>query len=333
MGDIYNIIGRVLSGEASVKDKADLDTWILESEENENIYESLVYAYENKGVNSDVSQRNSALKLIKDRIKNEAEAKTGKLFSLKWYSAVASIVLIVSLGGALNYQLNKPFSYINTLGYTVEKSFAGEQKTVLLSDGTKIFLNGDSRFKYKSFTNSEKRIVGLDGEAFFDVARNEKKPFLIELSNAGIQVLGTSFNVKSYADDIEIETSVKTGKVAFSLKNKFFSFKKSKTIFLEKGQKGIINKNDESLKSGLNKNEFAWMNNKLVFENTSLFNISKALYRTYGAVFEFENEGLKELKITAKFENENLDEILKMLEMTKGFSFEKREEIIFISKK
>ena len=119
-------------------------------------------------------------------------------------------------------------------GQSFQKQNAkGVKSTIELADGSKIWLNADSKVQYPALFNGSTREVYLNGEAFFDIAKNPSKPFIIHLSNGTVRVLGTSFNIKAYDNEPVVETSVATGKVAFipKLKNN----QRADTVFLTAG--------------------------------------------------------------------------------------------------
>jgi ferric-dicitrate binding protein FerR (iron transport regulator) len=118
----------------------------------------------------------------------------------------------------------------------VEKQNAkGVKSTITLPEGSKIWLNADSKLSYPVAFNDKTREVYLRGEAFFDIRKNPDKPFIIHLANGTIHVLGTSFNVRAYDDEDKIETSVSTGKVAFIPKSPRQT--RPDTVFLTRDKK------------------------------------------------------------------------------------------------
>ena len=228
----------------------------------------------------------------------------------------ASVVTFISLGALSYYEISDPFSHLNLIGYDLIEADAGEQQSQILADGSTVYLNGDSRLKYKIDSESTERKLYLEGEAFFDVARDESKPFVIGLEDSKVQVLGTSFNIQAYPEDEQISTSVITGRVAFEAS-------RSESLILVPGNKGVINKSKNSIdKLDVdNSKDIAWVGKTLYFNNASVSEMSKSLYRMYGVKIKLVDGSLEDLRITAKFENENIDEIFKILEMTNEFSY------------
>ncbi|WP_165835936.1 FecR family protein [Marinifilum breve] len=337
MNKINQLIAKHFAGEISDKEASQLGDWLKASAENEKLFNDLKGEWENLELKSSISDRFRVLNKVKARI--EAEEKQDvkvvrNLFNSSWYRIAASVIVLISISAISWDQIQNPFSIINTLGYEVSTCDAGDQKEILLSDGSQVFLNGDSRVKYKKNLAGEERNVYLQGEAFFDVARNEQKPFVIGLKKAEVKVLGTSFNVKAYPEDEKMETSVLTGKVAFKRTEGFLN-RNQESMYLVPGEKGVVDRSNKSIDKLHvdNKLDVAWMNKDLHFENTSLLEITRTLYRMYGVNFKFMDGSLKDLKITANFENEKLEEVIKILEMTSEFSYKMENNLVTLGAK
>jgi len=220
----------------------------------------------------------------------------------KWGLA-ASVLLMVSL--TLSYLQNN--SKAETL--TVVSGY-GETKEVLLSDGSLIFLNSGSTLSYPSEFNTENRKVKFKGEAFFDIKSNPEKPFLVEMPNTVVKVLGTSFNCNTHSKN-EIESvSLKTGKVNFIVDNKEYNLKPGERFEFNTVSKELTRKTIEASSIG------NWQLGYLNFENSSIREIAKCLERKYDVNIEVGNEVGQNQKINLAIENESLTEILEILKLT-----------------
>ena len=333
MSEIHHIINKVLANSASKEEQNLLDMWLREKPENQHSFDLKRQQWEEMLLVVDVEDKKRVFANIKNKINQDSKLidfaeRIKRKSSWGWMRIAASVVSIISLGALSYYEISDPFSHLNLVGYDLVEANAGVQKIQVLADGSTIYLNGDSRLKYQIDNDSEERKLYLEGEAFFDVARDESKPFVIGLEKSQVQVLGTSFNIQAYPDDEYIATSVVTGKVAFERR-------KDKSLILLPGNKGIINKHQKSIEKYDvdNSRDMAWMNKALYFENTSLSDMAKSLYRMYGVNLKFTDGSLKNLKITAKFENEKIEEILKILEMTNEFSYMTDNELVLIGRK
>ena len=206
---------------------------------------------------------------------------------------------------------------------TLEKRNAKGIKSILqLSDGSKIWLNADSKLKYPEVFKGDAREVYLNGEAFFDVAKSKGHPFIIHLASGTIQVLGTSFNVRAYDNEPVVETSVATGRIAFIPKYRT-SRKKQDTIYLAPDHKAsytfAADEVHTSATSG--KEDKAWTEGKLIFHGMTMEQIAVELERNFGKKVVFVDNGPKAFVFTGSFENNTLDEIMYYLTITKNFSY------------
>jgi len=333
MSEIHHIITKVLANSASEEEKNLLSNWLGEKPENRASYELRREQWEEMLLVVSTEDKKRVFADIKNRIhqdekvidfKNHVSPKK----TWGWMKIAASVVSLISLSALSYYEISDPFSHLNLIGYDLVEADAGVLNNHLLADGSTVYLNGDSRLKYKIDSEASERKLYLEGEAFFDVARDETKPFIIGLEESQVQVLGTSFNVKAYPGDEQIATSVITGRVAFGNE-------KAKTLILIPGNKGIIDKSQNSI-SKLdvdNSRDVAWMERTLNFENTNLSDMAKSLYRMYGVKIKLTDGSLEDLKITAKFEDEKIEEILKILEMTNEFSYKHENDRVLIGKK
>jgi transmembrane sensor len=191
----------------------------------------------------------------------------------------------------------------------------GQKSMLLLADGTKVWLNADSRLNYaKDFGTGSTREVYLEGEAFFDVASNPAKPFLVHTSAISIKVLGTAFNVKSYAIDKTIETTLVHGKV--SINKKGSNDQEDGVLVLKPNQRAIYSKKSNTVNVEQVKAERAtsWRYDKLIFDETPFADALAQLERWYDVSIHVEQGGDLTCGLTAEIENEKLEDVLKLLE-------------------
>ena len=248
---------------------------------------------------------------------------------LKWMSAAAIIVISISV---FFYTWNKPPQ--KTGDTLVQKQNAkGIKSTIVLTDGSKIWLNADSKIEYPEVFTGDTREVYLNGEAFFEVAKNPVKPFIIHLANGTVKVLGTSFNVRAYDNEKIVETSVATGKVAFIPKYEK-SGKKQDTIFLTPDNKVRYSLIKEEIitQPTASAEDKAWTEGKLIFRATLFEEIAVELERNFGKKIVFKNEEARNYRLTGSFQNNTLAEILFYLSKTKAFSYTISDEEIVISR-
>ncbi|NML21980.1 DUF4974 domain-containing protein [Pseudoflavitalea sp. G-6-1-2] len=234
--------------------------------------------------------------------------------------AAASVIIIAAAGWLLLRQGNKPAT--ETLAAISTE--AKQQKNLILPDGTKIWLNSNSKLSYRSSYASKNREVYLEGEAFFDVAPNAELPFSIHSSDLTVQVLGTSFNVRSYQNDSEIDVAVATGKVAVMASGQQQVISPGNLISWHK-QNGGFEKRTIAI-NDIN----AWSTGWMVFDEETLESVCHALERAYGVNIHFENPALRNKKITLKQRHEQLNNVLTVMSITSGIQYRRQGNEIWI---
>jgi transmembrane sensor len=231
----------------------------------------------------------------------------------------------------------------------------GSKTQIKLPDGTLVILNADSKLTYPDNFLGNTREVNLEGEAFFEVTHNPEKPFIVHTKLMDIRVLGTVFNVRSYADDNTSEASLLKGSIQITLKNR-----KDEKIMLVPDEKisvsnlavldpiekntmktaaestdvvnepsVAIDKIDYDTKDKT-ANEVAWTQNKLVFNNEDFEKIVLTLERWYGKQIVIKDLRLKGQRFTGKFKNESLEQVLKAFQLSYNFKYKTENNIIII---
>ncbi|GAA3649259.1 FecR family protein [Flavivirga jejuensis] len=200
----------------------------------------------------------------------------------------------------------------------------GKRSKVILSDGSVVHLNAGTTFVFPENFDSKERAVFLSGEAFFEVAANKEKPFIVKTieENFSIEVLGTKFNVSAYPIDSDILTVLTEGKVAITEKN---IFRTQKTI-LKPGQLASWNKNEErvDVKDVNTDNYTLWTSGLLYFESASIVNIVRKIERFYNVSIVFDNMiEAKHVNVSGKLDlNDKIEQTLENLTITTKFKFE-----------
>lgn len=206
------------------------------------------------------------------------------------YAAVVLFAVVISGIGAYKYFNPKLVALANN----------SNQNTVIttLPDGTTIYLGQNSTITYEKRFVGKSRNVKLEGEAFFDVAKNPDKPFVIETKAASVKVLGTSFNLKS-TNSTNFELSVVEGKVGINLNSN-----KNENVIAIAGDKVMAKDNklirERVLSFRTTKNSMV----RLQFQDESLNSIINVINKTYGSSLQLSGEGLKNKKISVTFEND-----------------------------
>ena len=194
----------------------------------------------------------------------------------------------------------------------------------ILPDGTKILVKENSSITYPTAFKGDTREINLVGEAFFEVHHDAAHPFIIHTQGSDIRVLGTSFNVKAY--NTQVQVVVKTGRVRFS--------KNNTEVILEKGQKGELLANvDTIIKSEVEELKVTTTTQRisLDFDKISLGEVIENLNQIFGKKIVFSNDKIKNCKLTASFENEELENIINVIAETFNLKVENKTDSIVLS--
>ena len=262
---------------------------------------------------------------------------SSKRVVLRLAAIAASVLLLIAVFKTDFFSDEKDRVFKNIV---IPKDTAANAKSKLtLPDGTLVYLNANSYLEYGQDFNTVNRDVVLTGEAYFDVAHNPVKPFVVHTSKATIKVLGTRFNVKNYAD-ATWEATLLQGKIEMYLNNK----PKNK-LTLEPSQKVSVAALEK--RSGLQSDDFkisvtkikplkddiaetAWMENKLVFVDQPLHEIAKDLEREFGIKVRFKSDKSRNNKYTGAFKNDNLQQILEILDLSNPIDYVWKENQLII---
>lgn len=198
----------------------------------------------------------------------------------------------------------------------------GQKSDISLPDGTLVHLNADSKLCYGSNFNGKQRQVELIGEAYFDVAKDTRSPFIVKAGDIQVRALGTSFNVHAYPDDENITTYLAEGSVIISSSTQSLNLSPGEVaVYSLKKNRMIKKKEDDRL-------FIAWMNNEMVFNDEPILNIIKLLERNYNVKFEIKSDRLNSITFTGTLKNASLQSTLYALQFTSSISYKKKDDVI-----
>ncbi|MFR5659516.1 FecR family protein [Butyricimonas paravirosa] len=203
----------------------------------------------------------------------------------------------------------------------------GGEYSITLSDGTIVYLNSESELRYPvNFVGRDRRVY-LSGEAYFDVTQNKEHPFIVEMKNSVVRVLGTSFDVRAYADEDEVLTTLVQGVVRFSAGKE--------SVVLEPGKQAILDKLGRIETREVDTYLYtAWKEGVFAFKKQRLEEIMKVVSRWYDVNIFWENVSQKEVTFTGKMKRyDDFSKIVEMLEMTGNTEFVIKKNNIFIREK
>lgn len=241
----------------------------------------------------------------------------------------AGIRITKTADGQLIYTILDATSEALTLVYNTIETPRGGQYQIILPDGTKVWLNAASSLKYPaSFASLKERRVELNGEAYFEVAKDKNHPFIVKTDKQEVEVLGTHFNINTYADEPAVKTTLLEGLVKVS------QLTTHNSQFLKPGQQSVLTDNGISVSEVNTEEVIAWKNGYFRFDDEKLGSIMRKIARWYDVDVTWQDETLKnELfgAVTTRFAN--VSSLLKMMEQTGDVEFNIEDGKIIVSKK
>ena len=318
-----DIIIRYLENRCSEEDFVLINEWMKESDENagelfrmEEIYQLGKFPFEEENLVVRAERR------LGRRLKRENQKKQEvfKLRSVLRYAAAIVGVMVLAAGLAYWFR-NKAEELV------VASAAHGQVREMLLPDGTKVWLNQSSVLKYPRAFEGKERHVYLDGEAYFEVAKNKDLPFVVKANGIDVKAIGTAFNVSAYMEDSQLTTTLFNGKVAVQ------PTLTKQEVLLEPNQVAVYDKSRNKIEVvPYDKKQFAqWRGGFLSFEMMYLQDITKLLERNYNVVFRYENQGIKKLRFSGSFRNnEDLSEILNVIKTNTGIHYQILKDTIVI---
>jgi transmembrane sensor len=236
---------------------------------------------------------------------------------------------ISNTDGHLVYKSNNKASTKNKVSTNSIIIPKGGEYNLTLCDGTKIWLNSNSKLRYPTRFTGKERIVELEGEAYFNVSKNKDFPFIVKMNGIQIKVLGTSFNVNAYSDEDEIITTLVEGKVEVS-----DILREQKEILIPNDQYRINIHNGNYKKTIVDTEIFtAWKDGRFVFNNEKLEDIMVRLSRWYNVEVFFHNNESKNIRFSGDLARyEDFNSILEMIEMTEKVKFNIKNRSVLVNK-
>lgn len=324
------------------------DDFVLEYPEKADVFnEAILLAKSLHQIEFDLNPNLNENKIWKNIHLSIKETDSVRVWPTHLLKLAALFIVVLSTG--LFIWLGNPTKSIN---YTdLVSSFEAKNKLIevkntetrpiiiTLEDGSKIHLSKNSKISYPIHFEKENRTVFLSGEAFFDIAKNPKKPFFVYSNEIITKVLGTSFIIKAFEKDANVTVSVKTGRVnVYNQRRVNVSDPETKGIILIPNQKGIFNRETENLSKSLVEKPLPLANVEIKnynqsFDEVPVGQVINSLANLYGIKIIFNDELLSKCVITTRFKNEPLHDKLDLICQLIGGSYKEVDAQIIIDSK
>lgn len=308
----WDLIAGKLHGELDPEENASFEKGLEESPQK------LLYTKAQKiqrGLNEVRQIKNTSTDRSWSTIRKHIRSKTITLYAQNFLK-YAAILLVAFVGG---YLVNNFVSKANQeIQYTEMEVMYGQTGHLFLFDGTEVWLNSGSKFRYPNKFNRNERKVYLEGEAFFKVVHNEKLPFKVKTAHLEVEDLGTSFNVSAYPDDAGESVVLVDGKVQLN------NPEGKKIGQMEPGQMAVKTEGDKTVRVQDIDPYFytSWKDGKVVFNGEMLGDIAKKMERWYNVEVTFEKENLKDHKLSGTIlRNKPIDQTIMAMELLAPIKF------------
>lgn len=316
-----DLIANYLSGNASDAEVQELETWVLASPEHQEAFMAAKKAWMLSGMQkgATVIDVGKNWKAVSSQLFQEQKVVDlpSRAKPLRWLGIAAAIALVVSLGIWLLMDMRKE--------RVLEFAAAESVRTLDLPDGSSVTLNQASSLSYDGTDASGRRMLRLEGDAFFDVHRDEDRPFIINTRGLSIEVLGTSFYVDARQEEPEIQVIVASGLVEVRSDSAQLRLAANEKAVFEKATKDLAK--DENTDA----NYLSIKTNALDFADSSLEEVVFALNRHFNVQIKLRIEDLENCRVTATYENKSLAAILAIIESTLGIQSTQTGDIITLS--
>lgn len=320
-----------------------------DNKETEASWYALFYKMKLEGKFSDDGEFDSIISEKNEAIFENADSVFKNKLNITWKTVSLMTLLLACIALVLGinfYKAEGPIVASDALINNI-RTEKGSKTHLILPDGSKVWMNADSKLSYDFGAGNSNRTVFLQGEAYFDVAHNEKLPFIIKTGKFSIKVLGTAFNVKAYTADNIAETILYRGKIEVELVDKpgeVLTLKPNEKLVVKNSIVAADNSDLNNLMSSfeIKKLELSegdsvsieniWRNNILKFDNQRFELVANDLERHFDVVIHFEQEEIKDYKYSGVVGKESIDEILEYLSLSKKFNYIKKNDTIYIAK-
>jgi ferric-dicitrate binding protein FerR (iron transport regulator) len=324
--ELYLLIARYLARQTSSDENEQLATWVAQSPDHERTFEQLKTVWQASQQPTAPAETAAALGRLKARLAQPTPVaapaavpvRRWRLRLARPYQLAAAVVLLLStLGGAYFY--SRP-----ALAYRVYRAAAGQPQRLHLADGSVVTLAPQSQLRYPAQFAATSREVYLEGEAFFEVSKDPRRPFRVHSGAWVTQVLGTKFNVSAVPGARQLAVSLVEGKVEVLDKQGKYLLTPGQQLRTEVAT-GRIYRQAFDWHQVL-----AWRRNQLVFKNEKLADVATQLERRYGVKLVFADTATAEVRLWATFDNEPLPHVLEALRQAGGLAYHREGRVIYL---
>ena len=327
--NIKEIIAYYLEHDVSERNRDRVLERIADTMDDKDVNESLSSLWaQSDSASMDEREISAAYERLRITNGEKKKSKYLKLFTWQRIAAVIIPLVMLVVFGKLYVQMSDELKTSQVVAMLQEHTVSDECKTIALADGTQVRLNQSSVLLYPEKFVGKERKVYLTGEAFFDIKHDGRHPFHVSTPYFDITDLGTSFSVSSYATDVEVSTTLKTGKIELKIvgEDKVYSMKPNDQLVYNVKTKAVDLRQVTNEDDGLN-----WRNKQISLDDVTLAEAARIMGDVYGVKFVFRSSRHRNTKITVHFNRgESLKKALAIVgNLVPGLEYElKKDEVI-----
>ena len=356
---IWQLVSRSLSGEASAEEISFLEDALHKDESLQQQYEILKQFWRSSYPPTipDAEENKKQVTRMLEKAHNASAfnstpAKRKRLPRKNFFKVLlgsAAIIIFFGIWFFLSDKTNNRDLVSQTPDKNLQQLVAqkGSRNRTILPDGSVVWLNAGSYLSYAGDFKGSTRQVYLKGEAFFDVVKQQNRPFIVHANGIDIKVLGTAFDVKSYSEENTVEATLIRGLIQITRQGQ----RNQRPVYLHPNEKLIINLANNNVPGKIKEHaddpaimlyhldstvkkedliETSWMYDRLEFRGDTFEELSKKLERWYNVKIIFEDEATKRLSFNGSFENETVEQAFAALQSAVPFNFTIHEQEVTI---
>ncbi|MFV0582221.1 MAG: FecR family protein [Parabacteroides gordonii] len=324
------LLHRLIAGSTTEEENRELMEWFRQCASQEEFF----MLFENVWKDSPDEMPRDVQERMYRRLNRDLGEEKKTIKVIPWHSyfsrkiwqrvAVACIIVVLSLA---NYNMFHKQKQLSTQNFTVSAE-KGQRAFVTLPDSTKVWLNSDTKISYPADYGMKERNVALMGEAYFEVAKNPDKRFIVETKGMQVEALGTAFNINAYKNDNKIIASLFSGSVRVSYEDHVTILKPHESVKVDLLTQDFFQYEDNTMKDIA-----LWRENEITFDGESLEEIAHIINRLYNTTIYIEDESLKKECYIGTVRNNSLENFIDIINLTTPVVYENKGDTVFLKRR
>ncbi len=316
--EINSLIRKVLSQSATQEEIEKLEAWRSAAKKNEQTFKVMQQVWRERAPDPMLGHLENQRQRIWEKAMMPETVTRSRRLSFVLQAKIAAAIAFLLIFGSVLFWVNRQENVVEIQQTMVQKNNpAGQKSKLFLPDGTIVWLNSESSLTYPATFSDSLRWVRLVGEAYFEVAKDEQKPFTVQSGEVFTTALGTSFNISAYAEDENLTVALITGKV------KIEQHPRKEEVLLEAGNGFQLNlqSQQQNIFQVEEEKVLAWKLGILTFEGDDFSQVVKKIQRWYGVDVKIEGTPPSDWRLSGRFENEHLSHVIEIIQFGRKFDY------------